>query len=93
MTVYQTEQGRGFRQCPHSDAHPGKCIVEGCKNWNGLKPDDIRSIFGKDSSPILAQRLYRENPQKYRELRQLAMDQDPPLIRRETIPVSLRPQE
>jgi hypothetical protein len=80
-----------FNQCRHNDAYPGKCIVQNCPNWNQLQPDDIRSIFGKDSSSILAARLHRENPQQYRELRQTAMDQN--LIPRETIPLSLRPPE
>jgi hypothetical protein len=81
----------GFNQCKHNDAYPGKCVVQGCNNWNGLEPTDIRSIFGKDSSSVLAARLARDNNSEYRRLRLLAMDQN--LIPRETVPVSLRPQE
>ena len=80
-----------FLQCRHNDAKPGKCIVEGCPNWNGLQPDDIESIFGRRSSSILAARMQREKPFEYKRLRQIAMERG--LIPKETVPVSLRPQE
>jgi hypothetical protein len=88
MTVYQTKQSY---QCRH-DAHPDRCIVESCPNWNKLQPDDIRSIFGKQSSSVLATRFVAEKGlPAYQALKRTAMDQN--LIPRETIPVSLRPPE
>jgi len=84
MTVYQTKQSY---QCRH-DAHPDRCIVEGCPNWNGLQPTDIESLFGKRSSSVLAARLPKS---EYKRLRLIAMERG--LIPKEKIPVSLIPQD
>ena len=89
MTVYQAP--RKPYQCQHNDATPGKCIVEGCRNWSGLKPTDIESLFGRRSSSLLAAKLQRENPAEYQRLRRIAMEEN--LIPYEAIPVSLRPDE
>jgi hypothetical protein len=79
-----------FYKCSHG-ADPHKCVEPLCRNWNQLAKDDIRSLFGQQSSSLLASRLMRERPDEYRRLRRLAMEQN--LIPMETIPVSLRPDE
>jgi len=61
-------------------------------NWNGLAPDDIRSIFGKQSSSVLAARYAAEKGlPAYQKLRRAAMDQG--LIPKEKRPVSLLPPD
>jgi hypothetical protein len=87
MTITQVKT---FYRCRH-DAAPQRCIIENCRNWTGLAPDDIRSIFGKQSSSILAARMARERPSEYARLRLVAMTEN--LIPTERIPISLRPQE
>jgi hypothetical protein len=88
MSVFQTT--KSF-QCRH-DAHPQKCVHENCPNWNGLQKDDIRSIFGKQSSSVLAARYCAEHGlPAYQALRRTAMEQG--LIPMEKIPVSLIPPQ
>jgi len=81
----------GFNQCRHNDSYPNQCTVQGCKNWNGLQPEDIESIFGRRSNSILAQKMARERPAEYARLRLIAQELN--LIPVEHVPVSLRPPE
>lgn len=77
-----------FYQCGHRDAKPAECFIEGCHNFGGIKETDVQAIFGKRSSPYLANRLMQSNPAEYRRLKQIA--EDTGLIRKTVVPRCLQ---
>jgi len=64
-----------FYQCSHG-AKPQSCIESSCRNWNGLQKNDVRSIFGQQSSSLLANQLAQKSPAEYARLKKLAQEQN-----------------